>query len=420
MNESLGNRRKFSRVSFEVNFELKTGLWSDPSAKGLDISLNGCRFNCEQLLSEDDKVSLYLSSSLVLKGIIIWCWPIEWYYTAAVYFENITEKEQEQLKYYIEEVTGEKYQMEKEEENSKGINENLYENNIEIDSEDEEEDEEEIDDINFDVLGEDQNEDDDLGYEIEDLQPLDEKELQVTNINEEEDDILSEFSEEDLDNKKNESKKLNSSLYQETIQNENSKHEFAEDDFNPLSFKGRKVVIFGMEKKQAEILTRYLSERLGMEIDFVTKKQNLWRHLKIDSVNLIILESGSGNSSDALEVMQQTEDQFPGVNYFCISGPVSLERRMQFLNAGALDYLVRPIHLSSIAQSILIHLSRMDFYKKEAIIEQSKPENNSNKYLKQNLHSNETFHDEDLTETLDLTEKDIDLSREIELVDEDF
>ena len=118
--------------------------------------------------------------------------------------------------------------------------------------------------------------------------------------------------------------------------------------------------------------------------------------------------------------MQQTEDQFPGVNYFCISGPVSLERRMQFLNAGALDYLVRPIHLSSIAQSILIHLSRMDFYKKEAIIEQSKPENNSNKYLKQNLHSNETFHDEDLTETLDLTEKDIDLSREIELVDEDF
>ena len=175
-----------------------------------------------------------------------------------------------------------------------------------------------------------------------------------------------------------------------------------------------------MEKTHGEILNRYLSERLGMEVEFVSKKQNHWRHLKIDPVDLIILESGNKATSDALEVMQQTEDQFPGVNYFCISGPVSLERRMQFLNAGAIDYLSRPVHLSTIAQSILIHLSRMDFFKEESKNVALDSGNNKPMTVIQNNSSAETFHDEDLTGTLDLIEEDIDLSREIELIDEDY
>ena len=60
--------------------------------------------------------------------------------------------------------------------------------------------------------------------------------------------------------------------------------------------------------------------------------------------------------------MQQTKDQFPEVHFICLSGPVSLERRLQFLNAGALDYLTRPLHLSTIAQSILLQFSRIYFY----------------------------------------------------------
>ena len=175
-----------------------------------------------------------------------------------------------------------------------------------------------------------------------------------------------------------------------------------------------------MVKEQAEILDRYLTERVGMEVDFVSKKHNLWRHLKIDPVDLIILESGSNSNSDALEVMQQTEDQFPGVNYFCISGPVSLERRIQFLNAGALDYLTRPIHLSAIAQSILVHLSRMDFYREDEENEILLSDGNSNRNVKQHIDSSETFHDEDITDTLELTDKDIDVSREIELIDEEY
>ena len=105
------NRRKFLRVSFEANFEIRTNTWSDKSATGLDISLNGCRFHCEQSLSEDENVSLIFEKGFKLNGNIRWCWPIEWYYLAAVHFENISENEQEKLKTYIEDVTEENYQM---------------------------------------------------------------------------------------------------------------------------------------------------------------------------------------------------------------------------------------------------------------------------------------------------------------------
>jgi len=99
-----------------------------------------------------------------------------------------------------------------------------------------------------------------------------------------------------------------------------------------------------------------------MEVECIGKKENLWRYLKIDSLDLIILETGTDGNTDAMKLMQQTKDQFPEVHFICLSGPVSLERRLQFLNAGALDYLTRPLHLSTIAQSILVQFSRTDIY----------------------------------------------------------
>ena len=119
-------------------------------------------------------------------------------------------------------------------------------------------------------------------------------------------------------------------------------HKFTEGDLSPRSFTGTEVVIFAVEKKQAELLQRYLIERAGMEVDCVTKRQNLWRLLKLDPMDLVIIETGAVENSEALEVMQQTKGQFPEVHFICLSGPVSLERRLQFLNAGALDYLTRP------------------------------------------------------------------------------
>jgi DNA-binding response OmpR family regulator len=99
---------------------------------------------------------------------------------------------------------------------------------------------------------------------------------------------------------------------------------------------------------------------------------------------------------------------------------VSLERRLQFLNAGALDYLTRPLHLSTIAQSILVQFSRTDIYdidddvgdldteshdipEEAPIIDETepKPGNNSGSSAKQ-------------------SDNDLNFADEIDLIDEDF
>jgi len=207
---------------------------------------------------------------------------------------------------------------------------------------------------------------------------------------------------------------------EDSILEEDFLHKFTEGDLSPLSFTGTEVVIFAVEKKQAELLQRYLIERAGMEVDCVTKRQNLWRLLKLDPMDLVIIETGAVENSDALEVMQQTKDQFPEVHFICLSGPVSLERRLQFLNAGALDYLTRPIHLSTIAQSILVHLSSTDFYKNEGdsldinSMADDIPEEETL------VDSADTYHDEDLSGIAGLHEDDLILGDEIDLVDEDF
>ena len=118
MSES--DRRKFLRVLFEANFEVRSSEWTDKEATGLDISLNGCRFNCKQSLSDGEKITIVFKPGLELEGSVRWCWPIEWYFQAALHFEGITQDEQDRLKAYIEEVTGEDYQMQKDEEITQG------------------------------------------------------------------------------------------------------------------------------------------------------------------------------------------------------------------------------------------------------------------------------------------------------------
>ena len=137
-------------------------------------------------------------------------------------------------------------------------------------------------------------------------------------------------------------------------------------------------------------------------------------------MDLVIIETGAVENSDALEVMQQTKDQFPEVHFICISGPVSLERRLQFLNAGALDYLTRPIHLSTIAQSILVHLSHTDAYENEGEFVDIDSVANDIPEEETLLDSAENYHDEDLSSIAGLREDDLILGDEIELVNEDF
>ena len=200
---------------------------------------------------------------------------------------------------------------------------------------------------NLDIEQEDDNDalnfgNDDDDDELNNLPPLEESDL--LNIDLEESlDITADFA--------------------ETSQQDKLFDIFENDELSPFSFVGKQLVIFDTAKDQAELLKKYLSERTGMVVECVGKKENLWRFLKIDPLDLIILETGTQGNSDSMEIMQQTKDQFPEVHFICLSGPVSLERRLQFLNAGALDYLTRPLHLSTIAQSVLVQFRRTCIYK---------------------------------------------------------
>ena len=274
--------------------------------------------------------------------------------------------------------------------------ENLTEDAVEIDLED--------DDLT-ELLGlEEEEEEENIDAHIEAAEIVELPELEEVDLEHFEDD---ELNDETI-------------ASEDSILEEDFLHKFTEDDLSPLSFARTQVVIFAVEKKQAELLQRYLIERAGMEVDCVTKRQNLWRLLKLDPMDLVIIETGAVENSDALEVMQQTKDQFPGVHFICISGPVSLERRLQFLNAGALDYLTRPIHLSAIAQSILVHLSRTEAYENEGEFIDIDSVADDIPVEETLVDSADTYHDEDLSGIEGLQEDDLILGDEIDLVDEDF
>ena len=277
--------------------------------------------------------------------------------------------------------------------------ENLTEDAVEIDLEDddltellglEEEEEEEVEEV--------------LDAKIEDTDNEEQHLLEKADLQDFEDDELNDETVASED-----------SLPQDEFLNK-----FTEGDLSPLSFAGTEVVIFAVEKKQSELLQRYLIERAGMEVDCVTKRQNLWRLLKLDPMDLVIIETGAVENSDALEVMQQTKDQFPEVHFICISGPVSLERRLQFLNAGALDYLTRPVHLSTVAQSVLVQLSRTDTYENEEEFVDLDSVADDIPVEETLVDSTDSYHDEDLSGTEGLQDDDLILGDEIDLVDEDF
>lgn len=102
-------RRQYLRVIFEETIQVSTDEWTDPIATGLDLSLNGVRLHCEYPLSEGEEVTIEFKPGLAIVGVARWCWPIEWYYQAAVQFMTISLEEQESLREYITDTTGEEY-----------------------------------------------------------------------------------------------------------------------------------------------------------------------------------------------------------------------------------------------------------------------------------------------------------------------
>jgi CheY-like chemotaxis protein len=241
----------------------------------------------------------------------------------------------------------------------------------------------------------DEEEDDD---ELDNLPPLEESDLLNLDI------------EEPLDNVD----------FGETAQQDDFFDKFTEDELSPLNFAEKQIVIFYTNKEQAELLKRYLSDRTGMEVECIGKKENLWRFMKIDPLDLIILETGTDGNTDAMKLMQQTKDQFPEVHFICLSGPVSLERRLQFINAGALDYLTRPLHLSTIAQSILVLFSRTDIYDIEEDFEELESEPHDIPEEEPIVDSTEDIPDKKSGSSAKRVDDGLDLADEIDLIDEDF
>ena len=370
-------RRQYLRVLFEATIDVRTGDWRDPAATGLDISLNGCRFHCEHSMSDGESVIIRFDDNLELEGKVRWCWPIEWYYQAAVQFTEITEEEQSRLRDYIVGVTGEEYENKPDEQGTIGtsqITEPASSNDVS------EEEFEELEEITASIEDE----------ELEDLSPLDEDELSlITDAPDEQSASLS----------KGEALPL---------------PEFSEGDLTPMQFQSKQLIILGGRKEQADLLKQYLEERLGIVVEYVTKKQNLWRLMKLDTIDMILMEWDLADENDPLETLEQTKDQFPETQIIALSGPLALEHRLQVINSGADSFLTRPVHLSAIAQSILLSLSKNDGS------EETLSTTGAAMPALGVANELEPIGDDDLNTPVDLLDDDLNLSEELDLIDEEF
>ena len=370
-------RRQYLRVLFEATIDVRTGDWRDPAATGLDISLNGCRFHCEHSMSDGESVIIRFDDNLELEGKVRWCWPIEWYYQAAVQFTEITEEEQSGLRDYIVGVTGEEYEDKPDEQGTIGtsqITEPASSNDVS------EEEFEELEEITASIEDE----------ELEDLSPLDEDELSlITDAPDEQSASLS----------KGEALPL---------------PELSEGDLTPMQFQSKQLIILGGRKEQADLLKQYLEERLGIVVEYVTKKQNLWRLMKLDTIDMILMEWDLADENDPLETLEQTKDQFPETQIIALSGPLALEHRLQAINSGADSFLTRPVHLSAIAQSILLSLSKNDG------VEETLSTTGAAMPVLGVANELEPIGDDDLNTPVDLLDDDLNLSEELDLIDEEF
>ena len=370
-------RRQYLRVLFEATIDVRTGDWRDPAATGLDISLNGCRFHCEHSMSDGESVIIRFDDNLELEGKVRWCWPIEWYYQAAVQFTEITEEEQSRLRDYIVGVTGEEYENKPDEQGTIGtsqITEPASSNDVS------EEEFEELEEITASIEDE----------ELEDLSPLDEDELSlITDAPDEQSASLS----------KGEALPL---------------PEFREGDLTPMQYQSKQLIILGGRKEQADLLKQYLEERLGIVVEYVTKKQNLWRLMKLDTIDMILMEWDLADENDPLETLEQTKDQFPETQIIALSGPLALEHRLQAINSGADSFLTRPVHLSAIAQSILLSLSKNDGG------DETLSATGAAMPALGVANELEPIGDDDLNTPVDLLDDDLNLSEELDLIDEEF
>ena len=368
-------RRQYLRVLFEATIDVRTDDWRDPTATGLDISLNGCRFHCEHSMSDGESVIIRFDDNFELEGKVRWCWPIEWYYQAAVQFTEITEDEQSSLREYIVSVTGEDYQSDDKTDNRPSTS-TIQDPEPLSDGEEFEE----MEEITASIEDE----------EMEELSPLDEDELNM------------------ITDPQNE--QIPSSP--DGVPLELPK--FKDGDLTPMGFQSKQLIILGGRKEQGDLLKQYLEERIGVVVEHVTKKQNLWRLMKLDKIDMILMEWDLLDKNSPLETLEQTLDQFPETKIIGISGPLALEHRLQAINSGIDYFITRPVHLSAIAQSIILSLSKLGG--------DESPVSGMGTVMPAltSVDELEPINEDNLNTPVNLLDDDLNLSEELDLIDEEF
>ena len=118
--------------------------------------------------------------------------------------------------------------------------------------------------------------------------------------------------------------------------------------------------------------------------------------------------------NDPLETLEQTKDQFPETQIIALSGPLALEHRLQAINSGADSFITRPVHLSAIAQSILLSLSKN--------AGGGEPLSATGAAMPALGVANELepIGEDDPNTPVDLLDDDLNLSEELDLIDEEF
>ncbi|MGK5095313.1 PilZ domain-containing protein [Deltaproteobacteria bacterium TL4] len=365
-----GERRKYLRVLFEETIEVITPEWTDSMATGLDISLNGTRFHCENSLAEGDQVTIRFNENFELVGEVRWCWPIEWYYQAAIEFTLLDSTLKAGLRDYISEVTGEPYP---------DYSEVDVDTALELASgPDEDEDLEEI--------------------ELPDMDDNDE-----SSLFEDEDSLLEEDQEEVSDDDLSEELE---DIPMDTPLPEDS----YTDVLTAMKFEGKHVVMQGIDEEQEEVIIEYLKSRCGLDVSKVQKRINMWPLLKARPADIFII-GWDDEASEALKTLDEIQQKFPNVPVIFFAGPVSLETRINALNVGAADFITRPVHLSALAQSLLVELET------NKVLEEQNPSNDHSvevdSYDEDLNLSEDTLDDEDLDLSEDtLDDEDLDLSED--------
>ena len=77
--------------------------------------------------------------------------------------------------------------------------------------------------------------------------------------------------------------------------------DFKEGDLTPMQFQSKQLIILGGRKEQSDLLKQYLEERLGIVVEHVTKKQNLWRLMKLDTIDMLLMEWDLADENNPLE-----------------------------------------------------------------------------------------------------------------------